>query len=65
MRTESGEIDAQDTKHSFWGTVGAAVAGLAKRAGCSADHCPLPEVREAARDLREWDSSADEQPLAV
>jgi hypothetical protein len=38
----------------FWGTVGTAIAGLAKRAGCSARECPLPEIREAARDLDEW-----------
>lgn len=43
----------QETR--FWGTVGTAIAGLAKRAGCSARECPLPEIREAARDLdRAW-----------
>ena len=46
----------------FWGTVGTAIAGLAKQAGCSARECPLPEIREAARDLREWPLTASRSP---
>jgi hypothetical protein len=38
----------------FWGTLGTAIVGLARRAGCSARDCPLPEIREAARDIDEW-----------
>jgi hypothetical protein len=49
----------QETR--FWGTVGTAIAGLAKRAGCSAKQCPLPEIREAARDLDEWPPSPPSQ----
>ena len=34
--------------------VGAAIAALARSAGCSVDESPLPEVREVAAELREW-----------
>jgi hypothetical protein len=37
----------------FWAAVGSALAALARRTGSSASGCPLPEVREAARDIRE------------
>jgi hypothetical protein len=37
----------------FWEAVGSALAALARRTGSSASGCPLPEVREAARDIRE------------
>jgi hypothetical protein len=50
----------------FWITLGGAIAGLARRAGCSAEGCPLPEVREVVADLRDWDrlaAAADERPL--
>jgi hypothetical protein len=42
---------AGDARGRFWPTVGSALAGLARRAGCSASACPMPEVREAARDM--------------
>jgi hypothetical protein len=38
--------------NSFWEAFGSAVAALARRTGSSVSGCPLPEVREAARDLR-------------
>jgi hypothetical protein len=37
---------------SFWQAVGAALAALARRTGCSLHDSPLPELREAARDWR-------------
>jgi hypothetical protein len=37
---------------SFWQAVGAALAALARRTGCSLYDSPLPEIREAARDWR-------------
>ena len=48
------DLEHRRQQTHFWGTVGTAIAGLAKRAGCSARECPLPEIREAARDLDEW-----------
>jgi hypothetical protein len=39
--------------NSFWEAFGSALAALARRTGSSASGCPLPEVREAARDMRE------------
>jgi hypothetical protein len=46
---------AQDRRadNGFWEAFGSALAALARRTGSSASGCPLPEVREAARDLRE------------
>jgi hypothetical protein len=49
MRTE-----ALSTQGRFWHSIAGALASLARSAGCSADSSPLPEIREAARDLREW-----------
>jgi hypothetical protein len=51
------EVQGQTTaahrrEDGFWEAVGSALATLARRTGSSASGCPLPEVREAARDLR-------------
>ena len=35
-----------------WRRVRGALAALAVRTGCSLDESPMPEIREAARDLR-------------
>jgi hypothetical protein len=47
-------VDAH--RAGFWRAVGAALAALAKRSGCSLFDSPLPEIREAAHD---WRNSAD------
>ena len=53
-------------ENGFWDTFGSALAAIARRTGSSASACPLPEVREAARELREWPpASADERPHSV
>lgn len=44
---------ARPPDNSFWEAFGSALATLARRTGSSASGCPLPEVREAARDMRE------------
>jgi hypothetical protein len=52
----------------LWGTLGTAIVGLARRAGCSAKECPLPEIREAARDIDEWtipSTRTPDQPAAA
>jgi hypothetical protein len=41
----------------FWQRVGAALAALARRSGCSLYDSPLPEIREAAQDLWELPES--------
>jgi hypothetical protein len=60
---------AGDASGRFWPTIGSAIAGLARRAGCSASACPLPEVREAARDMRrplpDTGKQRDERRLAA
>jgi hypothetical protein len=38
----------------FWQMVSAALAALARKSGCSLLESPLPEIREAARDLQDW-----------
>jgi hypothetical protein len=38
----------------FWARVGGALAALARLSGCSVEQSPLPELREVARDLRDW-----------
>jgi hypothetical protein len=50
---EAPEQAAADHGDGFWDALGSALAALARRTGSSASGCPLPEVREAARDLRE------------
>jgi hypothetical protein len=37
---------------SVLGTIAAAVAGLARRAGSSLHHHPMPELREVSREWR-------------
>jgi hypothetical protein len=37
----------------FWQAVGAALSALARTAGCSFAHHPLPELREVAHDIRQ------------
>ena len=41
-------------RSGFWETLGAALAVLARRSGCSLSESPLPEIREAVRDFAEW-----------
>jgi hypothetical protein len=36
----------------FWRSVGAAIAALARRTGCSIEQSPLPEIREVGREWR-------------
>jgi hypothetical protein len=43
--------------YGFWARVGAALAALARLSGCSVEQSPLPELREVARDLRDWPGS--------
>ena len=54
-------MEAHDRKDAtaaglLWQAFGGAVTGLARQAGCTASACPLPEVREAARELSDWPS---------
>jgi hypothetical protein len=42
----------------FWHSVAAAIAALARQAGCSIDQCPLPEIREAGQELKSGSSLA-------
>jgi hypothetical protein len=51
MRTEHPETVHRGQEIGFWQVVGSALATLARRTGCSASECPLPEVRAAARDV--------------
>jgi hypothetical protein len=50
--TEVLQTSSED--NGFWETFGSALAAVARRTGSSASACPLPEVREAVRELREW-----------
>jgi hypothetical protein len=50
--------DAHIAETGFWGRVGDAIAALARMSGCSVEHSPLPELREVARDLRDWPRAA-------
>jgi hypothetical protein len=53
MRTVHRDLaEARRPDNSFWEAFGSALATLARRTGSSASGCPLPEVREAARDMR-------------
>jgi hypothetical protein len=59
---ENSSMDALNVgvaETGFWQTVAVALAALARSAGCSASGCPLPEIREAARDLRAWSSASE------
>jgi hypothetical protein len=38
----------------FWEAVTSALAAIARRTGCSLKESPLPEIREVARDLNDW-----------
>ena len=54
MRSVHRELaEAREPDTGFWEAFGSALAALARRTGSSASGCPLPEVREAARDIRE------------
>jgi hypothetical protein len=46
-------------RFSFWQVLGAALAALARKSGCSLHHSPLPEIREAARDWRQAPLGSD------
>jgi hypothetical protein len=52
--THTGPYAATYTTTGFWQTVGAGIAALARRTGCSLQHHPLPEIREVGYELREW-----------
>jgi hypothetical protein len=53
MRSVHSEPSGTDrADNGFWEAFGSALAALARRTGSSASGCPLPEVREAARDIR-------------
>jgi hypothetical protein len=51
LQTDRAEDRTPD--NGFWEAFGSALAALARGTGFSASGCPLPEVREAARDIRE------------
>jgi hypothetical protein len=51
-----------EPENGFWDTFGSALAALARRTGGSASGCPLPEVREAARDIRGLRHQHDRKP---
>jgi hypothetical protein len=54
MRSAQRELaEERPAENSFWEAFGSAIAALARGTGFSASGCPLPEVREAARDMRE------------
>jgi hypothetical protein len=42
----------RDTRRSVLGTIAAAIVGIAKRAGGSLHHHPMPELRELGREMR-------------
>jgi hypothetical protein len=46
-------MDMQRGSTRFWGRVGAALAALARMAGCSVEQSVLPELREVARELQD------------
>jgi hypothetical protein len=53
MRSVQRDLSAAgQPENGFWEAFGSALAALARRTGSSASGCPLPEVREAARDIR-------------
>jgi hypothetical protein len=55
-RNPDGNVEMLEARHpesGFWEAFGSALAALARRTGSSASGCPLPEVRAAARDIRE------------
>jgi hypothetical protein len=41
-----------DTRRTVFGTIAAAVVGLARRAGNSLHRHPMPELREVSREWR-------------
>jgi hypothetical protein len=43
-----------------WGKIASCFSALLRHSGCSVDQSPLPELREVARDLREWRQAASE-----
>jgi hypothetical protein len=51
---ETLRTDAHGHDSSFWTRVANALTALARMAGCSVEHSPLPELREVAHDLRDW-----------
>jgi hypothetical protein len=50
---ENAGKEAVQVRSGFWHAVVAAFGALARRTGCSLNESPLPEIREAARDL-DW-----------
>jgi hypothetical protein len=43
-----------------WGKIASGFTALLRHSGCSVDQSPLPELREVARDIREWHQAASE-----
>jgi hypothetical protein len=63
MRSVHRELSrTSEPESGFWEAFGSALAALARRTGSSASGCPLPEVREAARDMRRLRDQHDREP---
>jgi hypothetical protein len=43
-----------------WKKIASGITALLRHSGCSVVQSPLPELREVARDLREWRQAATE-----
>jgi hypothetical protein len=44
----------EEKTRGIWRAIADVLAELARTSGCSLHHSPLPEIREAAREWRDW-----------